>query len=214
VQALGPPGAAHGATAARPSSPPGRDAGTAARSRPCGSLRCRGAAAAPGNPDGVQPARGRSAICAATRCSGCSRTVRRTTRRTVRHQQALARNADPGRRRRQRVGRRVLYRSRHGVAADRGPAGQAYPGRRGGAGHWLGTKALGSWIGANVTGVRNPYAVLAARLSRGELPPPSVPRPARPPWCGDCDELTRILGFDRDAPRRCPLCHPHAPRVG
>ncbi len=28
------------------------------------------------------------------------------------------------------------------------------------------------------------------------------------PWCGECDELTRLLG--EDEPKRCPACHPLA----
>jgi hypothetical protein len=27
----------------------------------------------------------------------------------------------------------------------------------------------------------------------------------RPPWCGECDELSRLLG--EDEPKRCPACH-------
>jgi Helix-turn-helix domain len=62
---------------------------------------------------------------------------------------------------------------------------------------------LAGFTGANITGVRNPYAVLAVRLSPAELP--ALPaRPARPPWCGECDQATRMLGFDGDAPRPCP----------
>lgn len=59
--------------------------------------------------------------------------------------------------------------------------------------------------GVNTEGVRSPYAVLAARLSPAELLSPS-PRSARPPWCGECDERTRMLGFDGDTPRPCPRC--------
>ena len=35
--------------------------------------------------------------------------------------------------------------------------------------------------------------------------------PARdppPPWCGKCDERTRLLERDDGAPARCPDCHP------
>src|SRR5262249_9043617 len=67
-------------------------------------------------------------------------------------------------------------------------------------------QALAAFAGANTTGVRNPYAVLAARLSPAELPSPQRQRPARPLWCGQCDEVTRMLGFDGDAPRPCPHC--------
>ena len=64
---------------------------------------------------------------------------------------------------------------------------------------------LAGFTGGNITGVRNSYAVLAARLSPAELPAPQA-RPVRPPWCGECDQATRMLGFDGDAPRPCPSC--------
>jgi hypothetical protein len=71
-------------------------------------------------------------------------------------------------------------------------------------------QTLAAFSGANTSGVRNPYAVLAARLSPAELPPPHPQRPLRPPWCGECDQATRMLGFDGDAPRLCPRCKPAA----
>lgn len=40
----------------------------------------------------------------------------------------------------------------------------------------------------------------------GRAGPPGSPVHARPPWCGECDEATRML--DPDRPRRCPNCHP------
>ncbi len=64
---------------------------------------------------------------------------------------------------------------------------------------------LAWFTGANTDGVRNPYAVLAARLSAA---PPAGLRAARPPWCGECDQNTRMLGFDGDAPRPRPRCKP------
>jgi hypothetical protein len=67
-------------------------------------------------------------------------------------------------------------------------------------------RVLAAFAGANINGVRNPYAVLTARLSPAGLPPPR--RPARPPWCGQCDQTTRMLGFHSDAPRPCPRCKP------
>jgi hypothetical protein len=72
--------------------------------------------------------------------------------------------------------------------------------------------ALASFVGANTAGVRSPYAVLAARLSSAELPLPPARARARPSWCGACDEVTRLLGFDGDAPRPCTHCHPLASR--
>ncbi|MGO9294197.1 MAG: hypothetical protein ACLP52_10030 [Streptosporangiaceae bacterium] len=71
-------------------------------------------------------------------------------------------------------------------------------------------RALAAFAGANTIGVRNPYAVLAVRLSPAELPPPQTERPSRPPWCGECDQATRMLAFDGDAPRPCPRCKPKA----
>jgi hypothetical protein len=69
---------------------------------------------------------------------------------------------------------------------------------------------LAEFAGANTAGVRNPCAVLAARLSSAELPPPPAcragPAVPRPPWCGTCDETTRMLGWDGNAPRPCPRC--------
>jgi hypothetical protein len=64
--------------------------------------------------------------------------------------------------------------------------------------------APAAFTGANTEGVRSPFAVLTARLSPAELPPPPGRRPARPPWCGQCDQATRMLGFDGDAPRTPP----------
>ncbi len=68
--------------------------------------------------------------------------------------------------------------------------------------------ALAEAVSANADGVRSPYAVLAARQSPTELPGPP-PRYARPPWCGQRDERTRMLGFDGDTPASCPRCKPH-----
>ena len=52
--------------------------------------------------------------------------------------------------------------------------------------------ALAAFTGANTEGVRSPFAMLTARLSPAELPPPPGRRPARPPWCGQCDQATRM----------------------
>ena len=76
--------------------------------------------------------------------------------------------------------------------------------------------ALAAFVGANCAGVRNPYAILAARLSPGELPAPRTLVPRRKPWCGHCDPDTRFLLDDRglpaDHPRRCPRCGPASAR--
>jgi hypothetical protein len=70
-------------------------------------------------------------------------------------------------------------------------------------------RELAAFTGSNTRGLRNPCAVLTARLSPAELPMPPG-QPSRPPWCGECDERTRMLGFDGDAPRPCPRCKPVA----
>ena len=65
---------------------------------------------------------------------------------------------------------------------------------------------LARFVGANTVAVRNPYAVLATRLSPTELPSPRGQRHARMIWCGECDQRTRMVGFDGDAPLPCPRC--------
>jgi hypothetical protein len=69
---------------------------------------------------------------------------------------------------------------------------------------------LAGFAGANTGGVRNPYAVLAVRLSAAGLSRPPGHRPSRPPWYGECDERTRRTGFHRHAPKPCPRCKPSA----
>jgi hypothetical protein len=45
-----------------------------------------------------------------------------------------------------------------------------------------------------------------SRANGRASPPGPADRAAKPPWCGKCDEATRLLGDDE--PRRCPDCHP------
>lgn len=68
--------------------------------------------------------------------------------------------------------------------------------------------ALAAHVGANPDGVRSPYAVLASRLA--DLPdPPARQVRTRPPWCGECDEATRLIEHPADdTVTRCPRCHP------
>jgi hypothetical protein len=67
---------------------------------------------------------------------------------------------------------------------------------------------LAAHVGANTSGVRDPYAVLAFRLESGELPAPPPRHPTRRPWCGDCDERTRFQFDEQGLPGnlRCPAC--------
>jgi len=39
---------------------------------------------------------------------------------------------------------------------------------------------------------------------------PAPKRATRLPWCGDCDERTRMVGWDSDEPEPCPRCNPRA----
>ena len=68
--------------------------------------------------------------------------------------------------------------------------------------------ALAAHVGVNADGVRSPYAVLASRLA--DLPdPPTARSAAKPLWCGQCDETTRLIEHPTDdTVTRCPLCHP------
>ncbi len=48
--------------------------------------------------------------------------------------------------------------------------------------------------------------IVAAAMDTTGPPEPADRPPGRDPWCGQCDEHTRLL--DPDKPRRCPACHP------
>jgi len=60
---------------------------------------------------------------------------------------------------------------------------------------------------------------LAPRPARRRRSPRRRPQPAaRPPWCGQCDERTRLVERPGDGvPYRCPSCHPttadHSPQA-
>jgi hypothetical protein len=50
--------------------------------------------------------------------------------------------------------------------------------------------------------------------ANGRASPPGSPARGgkpKPPWCGECDEVTRQTG---DPPARCPVCHPLADASG
>lgn len=67
--------------------------------------------------------------------------------------------------------------------------------------------SLAAHLDVNPASVRSPYAVLASRLA--DLPDPRTrpPRP-RPPWCGACDEHSRLREDNHGRVTRCPDCHP------
>jgi hypothetical protein len=72
---------------------------------------------------------------------------------------------------------------------------------------------LAAFTGANSTGVRNPYAVLSARLSPDQLPAAPASPSMRPSWCGQCDPQCRFLldefGYPSAIP--CPKCRQEGP---
>lgn len=60
----------------------------------------------------------------------------------------------------------------------------------------------------NLGTATNRTAVVRARLHR--IGPPLAT--SRPPWCGECDQHTRLRELDDGRPVRCPRCHPRATR--
>jgi len=74
---------------------------------------------------------------------------------------------------------------------------------------------------SNASGDAAPTRPAPKEAGRGRAPSPAQANgrasppgsPARlldkPPWCGECDELTRQTG-NPDEPARCPKCHPLA----
>jgi hypothetical protein len=75
-------------------------------------------------------------------------------------------------------------------------------------------RELAAHVGANTTGVRNHYAVLHSRLSDLPSPPQRASGAQtaveRPPWCGRCEEVTRLAERGDGRLRRCADCHPLA----
>ncbi|MBE1603754.1 hypothetical protein HEB94_000602 [Actinopolymorpha pittospori] len=97
-----------------------------------------------------------------------------------------------------RIGRRALRRLEPEICAALGAGWTA--------------ESLAAHLRESPEGVRSPYAVLSARLA--DLPSPPALRPERPPWCGQCDEATRMREADDDhRPFRCPTCHPAGDRA-
>jgi hypothetical protein len=70
--------------------------------------------------------------------------------------------------------------------------------------------------------VRSPAAYLRTAIANGDGPEllsqarrelgahGTSASPARPPWCGQCDQGTRLIELDDDRMARCPRCHPLA----
>jgi hypothetical protein len=46
------------------------------------------------------------------------------------------------------------------------------------------------------------------RRELADLDDDDDPPPPKPPWCGECDEETRLVGMHGDRPARCIRCHP------
>jgi hypothetical protein len=69
--------------------------------------------------------------------------------------------------------------------------------------------ALAEHLAANLAGIKSAYSVTRYRLADLPDAPLGAPaRPTRPPWCGTCDERTRMRENTEGAPYRCPACHP------
>jgi hypothetical protein len=82
------------------------------------------------------------------------------------------------------------------------------------AGVWT-SSALGEHLAANLDGIKSAYSVTRYRLDDlPEVLPKPAARPARPMWCGTCDEPTRMRETPEGAPYRCPVCHPLKPLTG
>jgi hypothetical protein len=58
---------------------------------------------------------------------------------------------------------------------------------------------------------RNLGAVIRSRLRDIAARTPTDPAPARPDWCGRCDETTRLVAVTDTVVSRCRVCHPLAP---
>jgi hypothetical protein len=65
-----------------------------------------------------------------------------------------------------------------------------------------------------LAGIESEHSPSAAVIRRVEglagQRPKGAPPPERPPWCGECDEHTRLRENAAGDPVRCPACHPKA----
>jgi hypothetical protein len=151
----------------------------------------------------VQPARERGAICAVTGCGGCTRPYKEPSGEPAAPARERPHAADAA------GGGGPISEFFAALGADwrltEAQRVKLAPGVKAALDMGWTPRTLASATGTNTTGVRNPYAVLAVRLSRTELPAPSA-RSTRPPWCGECDQVTRMLDYHGDAPRPCPRC--------
>ena len=77
------------------------------------------------------------------------------------------------------------------------------------AGIWT-APALSEHLADNLAGIKSAYSVTCYRLADlPDVPLAVAPaRPARPPWCGICDEHTRHRENADRCAYRCPSCHP------
>jgi hypothetical protein len=65
-----------------------------------------------------------------------------------------------------------------------------------------------------LAGIESEHSPTAAVIRRVEglagQRPKGAPPPERPPWCGACDEHTRLRENEAGLPFRCPECNPRA----
>lgn len=68
-------------------------------------------------------------------------------------------------------------------------------------------EALGRRISEELNANQGPGATVSRLRAIAHEPPPK-PKPKKPPWCGTCDQRTRLLE-EGTLTRRCPDCHPY-----
>jgi Helix-turn-helix domain len=109
-----------------------------------------------------------------------------------------------------RPDQRVLRRPRGCLAADRGPAGPACTCRGGRARHGLDATEAGVGHRGEHFGRAEPVRGAGHPAVTRRAAGPAA-RSVRPPWCGECDQVTRMLDYHGDAPRPCPRCKAQRP---
>jgi hypothetical protein len=66
-----------------------------------------------------------------------------------------------------------------------------------------------AYVVAAIAKETDPWSLLGEPPPLGEILHGTA-EPSRSPWCGSCDERTRLLEDDQGRPYRCPECHPKA----
>lgn len=144
-----------------------------------------------------------------TRCSSCTRTVHRTIPGTVRrHARACARCPRCPRR---RAAGRPASSSPPSMTPGCSPAISEPRSPRPSPPRSAADGPLPRWPHSPAPTPR--VCAIRSRCSPLGAHPPNCPRRPGSAWpgrhgAGECDQVTRMLGFDGDAPRPCPRCKP------